>query len=1004
MRTYSRRNKQPAGRSGASDGASLSTPSTPLDTLVANDDHSKGHSGSRSSSSSRRKRSAVPAPAESATTADGQDSIEQPAPTPPRPPSSEVAAAAVSLERKRRHLALATVPVCPLSSISAPSLSTPSGSVGAFGVERRPGTYGSGGAGTGGGGGGRFGDSRSDGSSSVFGVRTLWGAGDPLSSSRKRRRPGVAKSGPAAPSTRRQQQQQLQGEGGSALKKRTAGKGGETGRTVSPASGKKEQMVLDFGQKSLGQRILCPRCNVLYVCGSADDKAQHASVCAQASRGVDFAGWKQERVKARFSDDGARVVEIREGDPAAHLAKLREVERLMDVDMGFAPGGREETVFQQNGRDSGREGKAGTAPLRTPSKKALRAALTPNVSKLGLAYPNLVHGASRSGGIEVPGPASCGHAGNPSAPVTHAPDHDPEIYRRSNEDVAPGIARDGGDDVRGASATGATESKAADPASPSISSAGPPLSPSRAVNETAALPRKKGRHDSEGDNAGTLGSAADELLRSPGPVSGAGVARTSSVEAEIAAAKETLRPGSSKKRGGDATSATPCLESFWIPQRGHQPSGARGTAAGAEASAMGAPATGTKMFADGSGTGSAERDKSGDGMAVDSDAEEGQGRRDERAVVPVGDNGGDAGDRPGDGGGCLRGLRAWTAGKGGAGASAVRTGSPCPADGRGDDAARSQENVAIHADGARAPTAAAAGTKQMHVRASPWSLVPTAAPVAATAEQPGGSRSALAPPPVNLKAMLPLVVTGKTGAPTPTLPGTVSPARGGGSSGGASGVGLQTRLENPLEPDPPYGSGAHHGGCEAGRLVSKEAGEGAKAASRSTRRPVDGDGGGSGGTENSGTSDVPDVGADVRPSGADPSEHPNVVENTRDRRCLCPSPTWSMHSTSLADSEDVPSPDKEKEGGRERLSTPLPTTVLTCEDKHTPAVVGVLQVWVHEQSRRQGVATRLVDTVREKLVYGLPLRREQMAFSQPTREGQAFAIRYTGGDGKLLVY
>ncbi|CAN0008316.1 unnamed protein product, partial [Hapterophycus canaliculatus] len=89
---------------------------------------------------------------------------------------------------------------------------------------------------------------------------------------------------------------------------------------------------------------LCPRCNVLYVCGSADDEAQHASICAKASRGVDFSGWKQERVKARFEDDGARVVEIREGDPAAHLAKLREVERLMDADMGFVPGGREETI------------------------------------------------------------------------------------------------------------------------------------------------------------------------------------------------------------------------------------------------------------------------------------------------------------------------------------------------------------------------------------------------------------------------------------------------------------------------------------------------------------------------------------------------------------------------------------------------------------------------------------------------------------------------------------
>lgn len=35
-------------------------------------------------------------------------------------------------------------------------------------------------------------------------------------------------------------------------------------------------------------------------------------------------------------------------------------------------------------------------------------------------------------------------------------------------------------------------------------------------------------------------------------------------------------------------------------------------------------------------------------------------------------------------------------------------------------------------------------------------------------------------------------------------------------------------------------------------------------------------------------------------------------------------------------------------------------------------------MWVHGQSRRQGVATRLIDTVREKMVYGCPLRREQV--------------------------
>lgn len=44
------------------------------------------------------------------------------------------------------------------------------------------------------------------------------------------------------------------------------------------------------------------------------------------------------------------MVEIRVGDPTAHLAKLTEVERLMDADMGFAPGARGDNVLGHTGR------------------------------------------------------------------------------------------------------------------------------------------------------------------------------------------------------------------------------------------------------------------------------------------------------------------------------------------------------------------------------------------------------------------------------------------------------------------------------------------------------------------------------------------------------------------------------------------------------------------------------------------------------------------------------
>lgn len=47
------------------------------------------------------------------------------------------------------------------------------------------------------------------------------------------------------------------------------------------------------------------------------------------------------------------MLEVRNSDPAAHLAKLRDVERLMDAEMGFAPGAREEAYI---GSSFGRNG------------------------------------------------------------------------------------------------------------------------------------------------------------------------------------------------------------------------------------------------------------------------------------------------------------------------------------------------------------------------------------------------------------------------------------------------------------------------------------------------------------------------------------------------------------------------------------------------------------------------------------------------------------------------
>ena len=101
---------------------------------------------------------------------------------------------------------------------------------------------------------------------------------------------------------------------------------------------KQQQLCIDFGQRSLGRREQCYLCGMLWLKGDPTDEAAHAAFCASARAGVPFPGWKKERIIEAWPNEpgSPKVVEIRAGDPAPHLAKLEEVKVLMDADMGFA--------------------------------------------------------------------------------------------------------------------------------------------------------------------------------------------------------------------------------------------------------------------------------------------------------------------------------------------------------------------------------------------------------------------------------------------------------------------------------------------------------------------------------------------------------------------------------------------------------------------------------------------------------------------------------------------
>ena len=115
-----------------------------------------------------------------------------------------------------------------------------------------------------------------------------------------------------------------------------------------------KQTYLDFGQKSLAAGP-CPTCGMVYQAGQPEDDAMHAVFHRKFESGIQFRGWKEERVAQQQLSGGGRVVLIERGDSAAHLRKLSEVCEMMDGELGMYHAGGAEEVLQN---DSGRDDKA----------------------------------------------------------------------------------------------------------------------------------------------------------------------------------------------------------------------------------------------------------------------------------------------------------------------------------------------------------------------------------------------------------------------------------------------------------------------------------------------------------------------------------------------------------------------------------------------------------------------------------------------------------------------
>ncbi|XP_060586425.1 N-acetyltransferase ESCO1-like [Ruditapes philippinarum] len=74
-----------------------------------------------------------------------------------------------------------------------------------------------------------------------------------------------------------------------------------------------------------------------------------------------------------------------------------------------------------------------------------------------------------------------------------------------------------------------------------------------------------------------------------------------------------------------------------------------------------------------------------------------------------------------------------------------------------------------------------------------------------------------------------------------------------------------------------------------------------------------------------------------------------------------------------------------------------------CSDEAEPVQIGISRIWVYSQARRKGIATKLLDCVRQWSIYGTVIPKHKVAFSDPTPDGKLLATRYIGTP-TFLVY
>eukprot|EP00041_Stephanoeca_diplocostata_P009574 m.148168 g.148168 ORF g.148168 m.148168 type:complete len:477 (-) comp17796_c0_seq1:63-1493(-) len=131
----------------------------------------------------------------------------------------------------------------------------------------------------------------------------------------------------------------------------------------------------------------------------------------------------------------------------------------------------------------------------------------------------------------------------------------------------------------------------------------------------------------------------------------------------------------------------------------------------------------------------------------------------------------------------------------------------------------------------------------------------------------------------------------------------------------------------------------------------------------------------------------------------------SVTDKVADTQsCRSHTGTRSAEDSGLDESVESIRSDSHDRVAKDNLISPAPavrtrqrkSNVLWRSDVSEEASCGINRMWVHRKYRRSGIATVMLDTIRNTFLPDKCIPTSMLAFSQPTPAGQQFAETYTG--------